>query len=69
MRRVMGDHLECLGYERPPHSGLDVLIDFLDSSAGFFLSDQLYAWQDSSMMTSDKGLFLGFHEKMFRGGE
>jgi len=51
MRRVMCDHLEGLRDEGPPHGGLDVLVDFLDPSAGFFLGYQLDAWQNSSIGT------------------
>ena len=51
MRRVMGNHLEGFRDEGPPHGGLDVLIDFLDPSAGFVLGYQLDAWQNSSKRT------------------
>ena len=45
MRRVMGNHLEGLWDERPPHGRLYVLVDLLDPSAGFVLGYQLDAWQ------------------------
>ena len=51
MRRVMGNHLEGFRDEGPPHGDLDVLIDFLDPSAGFVLGYQLDAWQNSSRRT------------------
>ena len=57
MRRVMGDHLEGFRDEGPPHGGLDVLIDFLDSSAGFFLGYQLDAWQNSSRRSLGRALY------------
>ena len=62
----MGDHLEGLRNERPPHGGLDILIDLFDSSAGFFLGDQLDAWQDSSGGTPDNGIHLAFPPKTSR---
>ena len=51
MLRVVGDHLERLWDEGPPHGGFDVLVDFLNLSAGFFLGYQLDAWQNSSIGT------------------
>ena len=56
MRRVMGNHLEGFRDERPSHGGLDVLIDFLDPSAGFVLGYQLDAWQNSSRRSLGRAL-------------
>ena len=56
MRRVMGDHLEGLRDEGPPHGGLYVLVDLLDPSAGFVLGYQLYAWQNSSRRSLGRAL-------------
>ena len=52
----MGNHLEGLRDEGPPHGGLDVLIDLLDPPAGFFFGYQLDAWQNSSRRTLGRAL-------------
>ena len=66
MRRVMGNHLEGFRDEGPPHGGLDVLIDFLDPSAGFVLGYQLDARQNSSRKTLGGTLCSGAPANTFK---
>ena len=62
----MGNHLEGLRDEGPPHGGLDVLIDLFDPPAGFFLGYQLDARQNSSTRTLGRALCSGPPADTFR---